>query len=235
VVHEVNNPLAIIKNYLSILDGKLARQEPVGGELSILNEEIDRVGQLIGSLAEPQVPETGPRPVDAARVVDDVLRLFRTSGFVPGGVQIAAHMDGDSAIEGDPDVLKQILVNLVKNAVEAFGPQHKSGGRIEVVNRGHVNRERHLYVELGVSDNGPGLSREVLANLFMPVKSSKEGAPDGGKRGLGLSIVHGLVKKMGGHIACRSASSGTSFEILLPAYTGAGTALALPARALGSA
>lgn len=235
VVHEVNNPLAIIKNYLSILDGKLARQEPVGGELSILNEEIDRVGQLIGSLAEPQAPDTGPRPVDAARVVDDVLRLFRTSGFVPGGVQIVAHMDGDSAIEGDPDVLKQILVNLVKNAVEAFGPQQKDGGRIEVVNRGHVNRERHLYLELGVNDNGPGLSREVLANLFMPVKSSKEGALDGGKRGLGLSIVHGLVKKMGGHIACRSASSGTSFEILLPAYTGAGNALALPARALGSA
>jgi HD-like signal output (HDOD) protein/signal transduction histidine kinase len=234
VVHEVNNPLSIIKNYLSILDDKLARQEPLGGELSILNEEIDRVGQLIGTLAEPHTPDTGPRPVDAAKVVDDVLRLFRTSGFVPAGVQIVARMDGDGAIEGDPDVLKQILVNLVKNAVEALAPGRKDGGRIEIVNRGHVNRERQLYLELGVNDNGPGLSRDMLANLFMPVKSSKEGA-DGDKRGLGLSIVHGLVKKMGGHIACRSASTGTSFEILLPAHTGAGTALALPARALGAA
>lgn len=235
VVHEVNNPLAIIKNYLSVLDGKLARQEPVGGELSILNEEIDRVGQLIGSLAEPRALDTGPRPTDAARVVDDVLRLFRTSGFVPPTIAVVARMGEDAgmdaAIEGDPDVLKQILVNLVKNAAEALKAQGRSGGRIEIVNRGNINRERQLYLELVVSDNGPGLSREVLANLFTPVQSSKDGA----HHGLGLSIVHSLVKKLGGHIACRSGASGTSFEILLPAWSGAGTALALPARALGSA
>lgn len=238
VIHEVNNPLAIIKNYLSVLDGKLARQEPVGGELSILNEEIDRVGQLIGSLADPRAPgelEPGPRPLDAAKVVDDVLRLFRSSGLVPATTQVAARMEGDGAIEGDPDLLKQILVNLVKNAVEALGNQ--PAGRIEIVNRGHVNRERQVYLELVVSDNGPGLSREVLAKLFAPVRSGKDGIEAGasGNRGLGLSIVHGLVKKLGGHIACRSGSSGTSFEILLPAWSGAGATPALPARALGSA
>ena len=96
-----------------------------------------------------------------------------------------------------------------------------------------MNRERQLYLELVVSDNGPGLSRDVLAHLFSPVKSTKDGA----HHGLGLSIVHSLVKKLGGHIACRSGRSGTAFEILLPAWTGsgAGTAVALPARALGSA
>lgn len=235
VIHEVNNPLAIIKNYLSVLDGKLARQEPVGGELSILNEEIDRVGQLIGSLADVRAPEAGPRPLDAAKVVEDVLRLFRSSGFVPGTIELVARMEGDGAAEGDPDVLKQILVNLVKNAVEALGK--RTGGRVEIVNRGHVNRERQVYLELMVGDNGPGLSREVLANLFAPVRSSKNGDGAGANinRGLGLSIVHDLVKKLGGHIACRSGSSGTSFEILIPAWSGAGAAPALPARALGSA
>jgi len=206
----------------------------VGGELSILNEEIDRVGQLIGSLADPRASgelEPGPRPLDAAKVVDDVLRLFRGSGFVPATTQVVARMEGDGAIEGDPDLLKQILVNLVKNAVEALG--NRPGGRIEIVNRGHVNRERQVYLELVVGDNGPGLSREVLANLFSPVRSGKDDAS--GNRGLGLSIVHGLVKKLGGHIACRSGSSGTSFEILLPAWSGAGAVPALPARALGSA
>ena len=230
VVHEVNNPLSIIKNYLSVLDSKLARQEPVGGELSILNEEIDRVGQLVGSLAELKPLDAGPRATDVSKVVDDVLRLFRSSGFVPASVEIVAHMHEDaSRIEGDADVLKQILVNLVKNAVEALGGV---GGRIEILNRGHLNRERQLYIELVVSDNGPGLSREVLANLFSPVKSTKDGA----HHGLGLSIVHSLVKKLGGHIACRSGRTGTAFEILLPAWSGAGTAVALPpARALGSA
>jgi signal transduction histidine kinase len=149
-------------------------------------------------------------------------------------------MEGDGAIEGDPDLLKQILVNLVKNAVEALGS--RPAGRIEIVNRGHVNRERRVYLELVVSDNGPGLSREVLANLFSPVRSAKDGLEAGANRGLGLSIVHGLVKQLDGHIACRSGSAGTSFEILLPAWSGAaatgtslGTPVALPARAIGSA
>jgi signal transduction histidine kinase len=233
VVHEVNNPLSIIKNYLSVLDSKLERQEPVSGELSILNEEIDRVSQLISGLTEVQPSmqalESGAAPgADVARIVDDVLRLFRTTNFVPSNVEILVSMPQDAnRIEGDPDVLKQILVNLVKNAIEALSA---SGGRIEIANRGHVNRERRLYLELVVSDTGPGLSREVLANLFSAVKSTKEGA----HHGLGLSIVHSLVKKLNGHIACRSGTTGTSFEILLPAHAGAGAPAALPARALGS-
>jgi HD-like signal output (HDOD) protein/signal transduction histidine kinase len=229
VVHEVNNPLSIIKNYLSVLDSKLARQEPVATEMSVLNEEIDRVGQLIGSLAELKPQETGPRPLDVAKVVDDVVRLFRAGQFVPASVQIATAMGEDARlVEGDADLLKQILVNLVKNAVEALSA---SGGRIEIVNRGIVHRERTLYVELAVTDTGPGLAPEVMANLFSKVRSTKDGA----HRGLGLSIVHGLVKKLNGQIACRSGRGGTAFEILLPAWSGASATPALTAaRALGS-
>ncbi|WP_092277948.1 MULTISPECIES: HDOD domain-containing protein [unclassified Duganella] len=209
VVHEVNNPLSIIKNYLSVLDGKLAKREPVVGEMSILNEEIDRVGQLINGLADLQPTETS-RTTDVGKVVDDVLRLFRATDFVPASVQIVVRMQEEPAeIDGDADLLKQILVNLIKNAVEALG----DGGKIEISNRGHVNRERKLYLELVVSDTGPGLSADVLANLFSPVRSSKEGA----NHGLGLSIVHSLVKKMQGLITCRSGKTGTTFEILLPA------------------
>jgi HD-like signal output (HDOD) protein/signal transduction histidine kinase len=227
VVHEVNNPLSIIKNYLSVLDSKLARQEPVSGEMSILNEEIDRVGQLVSSLADLQPQDAVPRPTDVAKVAADVVRLFRATAFVPASVEIVLSMPEDATcIEGDADILKQILVNLVKNAVEAL---LETGGRIEIASRGHVNRERRLYLELVVSDTGPGLSREVLANLFAAVKSTKPGA----HHGLGLSIVHSLVKKLHGDIACRSGHTGTSFEILLPAWAGATGAPALPARALG--
>ncbi|SFG37719.1 histidine kinase [Duganella sp. CF458] len=209
VVHEVNNPLSIIKNYLSVLDAKLARREPVVSEMSILNEEIDRVGHLINGLADLQ-PTEGACVANVARVVEDVLRLFRATDFLPASVQVITRMqDGPQEIDGDADLLKQILVNLVKNAIEA----QPNGGRIELANRGLVNRERRLYVELVVSDAGPGLSQEVLAKLFGAVQSSKEGK----HHGLGLSIVHSLVKKMNGMISCRSGANGTSFELLLPA------------------
>lgn len=211
VLHEVNNPLSIIKNYLSVLDAKLARREPVVSEMSVLNEEIDRVGQLIGGLADLQPTDAG-RVANVSRVVDEVLRLFRATDFLPASVQVLVRMlDEPNEVAGDADLLKQILVNLVKNSVEAM-PQ---GGRIEIANRGHVNRERRLYVELVVSDTGPGLAPDVLANLFGAVQSRKEGK----HHGLGLSIVHGLVRKLDGLIACRSGKGGTSFEILLPART----------------
>ncbi|RJG22549.1 HDOD domain-containing protein [Massilia cavernae] len=226
VVHEVNNPLSIIKNYLSVLDDKLAKREPVVGEMSILNEEIDRVGQLINGLADLK-PTAGARATDAAKVINDVLRLFRATEFVPAGVDIAVDMEGSPAeIEGDADILKQILVNLVKNAVEALD----GSGRIDIANRGHVNRDRKLYLELMIRDSGPGMSPEVLANLFSPVRSTKEGA----HHGLGLSIVHGLVRKLNGLISCRSGSTGTTFEILLPARSGASQAAALPAQVTDS-
>ncbi|MBA5689626.1 HDOD domain-containing protein [Rugamonas apoptosis] len=226
VVHEVNNPLSIIKNYLSVLDSKLARREPVVGEMSILNEEIDRVGQLINGLADLQPTETS-RVTDVGRVVDDVLRLFRATDFVPASVQILVRMQEQAAeIDGDADMLKQILVNLVKNAVEAL----PNGGKIEIANRGYVNRERRLYLELVVSDSGPGLSQEVLANLFSVVRSSKDGA----NHGLGLSIVHGLVKKMQGQITCRSGNTGTAFEILLPARGSTSQVAGVNTRAMDS-
>src|SRR5476651_601717 len=226
VVHEVNNPLSIIKNYLSVLDSKLARREPVVGEMSILNEEIDRVGQLISGLADLQ-PTEASRVTDVARVVDDVLRLFRATDFVPASVQIVVRMqEAPAEIDGDADILKQILVNLIKNAVEAL----PGGGKIEISNRGHVNRDRRLYLELVVSDSGPGLSAEVLANLFSAVRSAKEGA----HHGIGLSIVHSLVKKMQGLITCRSGKTGTTFEILLPARGSTSQVANVPTRAMDS-
>jgi len=226
VVHEVNNPLSIIKNYLSVLDHKLSQHEAVTGEMSILNEEIDRVGQLITGLADLKTDPDAPRTADLASVVDEVLRLFRATAFIPASVEIVVNMNEPARrVEGDPDVLKQILVNLVKNAIEALAPR---GGRIDITNRGHINRDRKLYLELVVSDTGPGLPIDVLAKLFSEVGSTKGGA----HHGLGLSIVDSLVKQLQGQIACRSSRAGTSFEILLPAHV---DAAAQAPRALGAA
>jgi putative nucleotidyltransferase with HDIG domain len=208
VAHEVNNPLSIIKNYLGILDGKLRRQDMVVNEVSILHEEIDRVGQIVRELANLQ-PVRADSSVEIGRVVRDVVQLFQETEFLPPGVNIHLMLQSSpSEVEGNADTIKQILVNLLKNAVEAM----PAGGEIEIADHGHVNRDGRLYVELSLRDNGPGMPQHVLASLFTPVKSAKPGA----NRGLGLSIVHGLVTKMNGMILCRSNGNGTTFEILLP-------------------
>jgi len=208
VIHEANNPLSIIKNYLGVLDDKLARQQPVATELTILNEEIDRVGSIIKEFAgiTPCVPDS---VVEINRVINDIVRLFRESRFLPATVQIAARLPEQACdIVGSADILKQIFVNLIKNAVEAL----PRGGRVEVVNQGATRRDGVDYIELLIRDSGPGIPDDVMAKLFSPVRSSKAGD----NRGLGLSIVHGLVKKLNGRIDCNSSPLGTSFEILLP-------------------
>jgi len=220
VVHEANKPLAIIKNYLGVLDDKLARAQPVDGELSVLNEEIDRVGNIIREFAgtAPAQPEA---VVDVNRVVNDIVRLFRESRFLPASVQIVAHVPADSSdILGSADTLKQVLVNLIKNAVEAL----VRGGRIDVSNLGRVQHQGQVFFKLQVADDGPGIAPDVMQRLFSPVRSSKPGD----NRGLGLSIVQGLVQKLGGQIRCESTAQGTRFDILLPARSQRPETAALP-------
>ena len=208
IAHEVNNPLSIIKNYLSVLDSKLERKEPVVGEISILNEEIDRVGLIVQGLADLK-PEARDSGAEINRVMRDIARLFRDTELAPDPVTVTLlTQDLPTEVEIDADTLKQILVNLVKNAIEAM----RSSGEVQIVNNGHVNKDGTLFVELRVIDNGPGIPPEILRSLFLPVQSTK----GIGHQGLGLSIVHGLVKQNQGTITCRSSNKGTHFEMLLP-------------------
>ncbi len=209
VAHEVNNPLAIIKNYLGVLDGKLTRQEPVADELSILNEELVRVGNIMSEFAGV-APKIQNGVADINRVVSDLVRLFRESKFLPPSVHISVRTaEQPGEIDGSADLLKQILVNLLKNAIEAL----PKGGHIEINNNGRVHRDGRVFLELCIKDNGPGIAADVLAKLFTPVRSTKAGQ----NRGIGLSIVLSLVKRLNGLISCRSTQAGTVFEILLPA------------------
>jgi len=208
VLHEVNNPLAIIKNYLGVLDEKLARREPLGDALTVLNEEIDRVGSIMSEFVHG-APKTPVAKVELNRLANNVVRLFRESKFLPAGVEIVARLSPqDCEIEGAADTLKQILVNLIKNAVEAM----PKGGRIDIISSGRVQHNGATYFQLSVRDNGPGIPPETRSRLFSPVQSTKAG----NNRGIGLSIVHGLVGKLGGSIECISGAGGTAFELFFP-------------------
>ena len=208
IAHEVNNPLSIIKNYLSVLDSKLERQEPVSSEVAILNEEIDRVAQIVRELADLKPPDRESF-TEINRVLRDVARLFSDTDYVPDTVKLLVQaQDHPTDVEIPPDPLKQVLINLIKNSIEAID----SKGEIFVTNNGRVNRDGALYVEICVSDNGPGIPPDILDRLFQPLHSTK----GDGHQGLGLSIVHGLLKKHGGEISCRSNDRGARFELLLP-------------------
>jgi HD-like signal output (HDOD) protein/signal transduction histidine kinase len=226
LAHEVNNPLSIIKNYLSVLDDKVSNNEPVVEELSILNEEIDRVSRIVGGLSGEQAAILN-ETAEINSVMNEVVRLFSISRYLPASVKVIVKTtDQDSNTNGSSDSLKQILLNLIKNAVEAL----PLGGNIEVGNKGRLIRDGRNYFAIYISDNGTGMPSDVLTHLFTSGYSGKNGV----NRGLGLSIVYGLVKKMNGLISCRSGQWGTSFEILLPVADASETADTRPIKAMNA-
>jgi signal transduction histidine kinase len=110
-------------------------------------------------------------------------------------------------IQADPDQLRQCLLNLMDNAVDAMAP---NGGTLTISTRGSGSQ----HVELVVSDTGEGMSEETMSKLFTPFYTTK---PPGKGTGLGLSIIYGIVKMHRGDIHVQSKpGTGTTFRILLP-------------------
>jgi signal transduction histidine kinase/HD-like signal output (HDOD) protein len=211
IIHEVNNPLSIMKNYTKILRLKLPEQDPAQRDLGVIDDEIDRVSVILKTLVEPEATKSQFRPelVDINALIFDLTRLTDQALLTH---QVRLHTELSHAIApvvADRDRLKQILMNLIKNAAEAM-PQ---GGRITIGTRDDVNYQGKPSVEITVQDFGPGIPESVKARLFQPGVTTKHGD----HVGLGLSIVQGLVREIRGDIECISSpETGTTFRILLP-------------------
>ncbi|HAC90180.1 MAG TPA: hypothetical protein DCF63_06030 [Planctomycetaceae bacterium] len=211
VVHEANNPLSILKNYSRLLEYKLGDQVSATQELQVLNEEIDRVAAIIRQFAHPDQSRLQSKmPVELNAVIRDVARIFDSSLDAPAGISLFLCLEEDLPKIGlDTDVLKQVLVNLLKNAVEAMS----KGGEITIKTSSMAQHEQSDMVCLSITDNGPGIPGHLLPRLFSPVESTK----GEGHSGLGLSIVGNLIQQNGGTIRCESSPAiGTTFLITLP-------------------
>jgi HD-like signal output (HDOD) protein/signal transduction histidine kinase len=213
VAHEANNPLSIVRNYLETLAAKLGDEHDVQSEIDILREEIDRTGQIILRLSDLDKNSEDDEPgVDINREINDLTKLFQGSLFLSHAVNCKLDLDNKLVRQqGNRNTLRQVLINLIKNAAESMD----DGGEIRVSSTHNVNVNGHDFVEIVVSDKGPGFSPEALNNLFQPTTSTK----GSGHSGLGLSISKNLINEMGGTISCRSSSQGVAMQILIPVKT----------------
>ncbi len=221
VAHEVNNPLGIIKNYVKIFGLKLPKEDPVQEELKIISEELDRVALIVRQLSgfsEPEVRQT--EPVDVNEILSDLVKITRESFMVDSKVKV--HLDLASSLPtvfSEKNSLKQVFINLIKNAVEAM----PRGGNLFIATNfvsrsledtpGKSSGDGLDVVEISISDEGPGIPDAVRSKIFEPYVTSKKGQ----HAGLGLSVVYNIVKKLHGDIACKSGDNGgTTFHLVLP-------------------
>lgn len=206
VAHEVRNPLGIIRASVQLVEDSNGDQSRVRDATRIIKQEIDRLDRVIKALLDfgrPSAPTL--RQTNVEDVVDDVVlftRQFAVQAHVDIDTEFAA---ADPLVLADADQLKQVLVNLVSNAVQAM---EDTGGNIVV-----RVWDDDSFVFVSVADDGPGIDAEALEKVFDPFYSTR-----GGGTGLGLTIVHRIIDQHGGRVEVQSEPGvGTTFTIALPA------------------
>ena len=210
-VHEVANPLTIMRNYVNLLSDRLHTDPAMQRDLAIISDEIERVARIVRGLTvtgEALAPESALELVSVNAVVSELVRMGLGTLFTPNKVNVQIDLDPDvPPLPLQKDLLKQVLFNLAKNAVEAMA----AGGHLKFSTRmAEVHGQRQVEIE--VADTGPGLPARVVSHLFEPIDSDK----GGDHAGLGLSISRHLVERMNGHLSCTTTAQGTFFLIRLP-------------------
>lgn len=210
VSHELRTPLTVIKGNIGLLRRLGTADEE---SLSSIDSEVDRLSRLVGDLLLLAQAESGRLPMMMGPVALDTaaLEAFKQISMLAGDkVQIRLLEIDQIRVLGDPDRLKQVLVNLLYNAL-----QHTpAGGQISLALRRDGSR-----AQIMVSDNGAGIPAEDLPHIFerfyRAEKSRKRTASTG--FGLGLSIVYWIVRNHNGTIEVKSEEGkGTTFTIYLP-------------------
>ncbi len=209
-IHEVSNPLTIIRQYLFQLREKLNDGE-VQQELDVIREELDRAANLLLQMSQSDSSEGDTDRVDLNAELKNLARILDDSLFSDAQHQLGLELcDQPTTLQAGAAPIRQIIINLVRNAAESLP---EPGGEVRLRTLAPVWQNGRTWVELEISDTGTGIPDSVRDRLFAPVQTTK----GEGHSGLGLSIVKQLMDDMEGIIACRTGPEGTSFRLLLPA------------------
>jgi signal transduction histidine kinase len=205
VAHELNNPLSNISTSCEILKEEIetADLEYKKELLSQIEKDTDRARDVVRSLLE--FSKTGEKsPFFLKKAVNETIRFIK--GEVPTKVSITLDIPEDLTLFADKQKIQQMLLNLIKNSIEAIPHE----GEISITAR----KIKDNMVELRVTDTGVGIETEVIDQIFDPFFSSKKHKKG---YGLGLFIVHNIVEEHGGSITVDSQPGrGTTFLIKLP-------------------
>ncbi len=226
VAHDLNNALTSIVGYTELALGALASDHPAQPDVVEIRRAAERAESVTRQLlAFSRKQPLTPRVFSLADAVTDITRMLQR--FLGDRIRLVVSLRGDIApISGDPGQLEQAIINLAANAKDAM----PDGGTLQLAvamamitaedGSPHDPIPAGRYVELSVSDSGLGMPPGTVAHIFEPFFTTKE---PGKGTGLGLAMVYGTVKQIGGYIAVRSTiDHGTTFYLRFPPAAAAG-------------
>lgn len=204
--HELNNPIHNVRSCLESARRKMQNGKGTTEYLDLAHEEIVRMGKLVQQMLDFYRPQSVERePVNVNRILKHVLQMSQER-FVDNIVNVETHFASNlPEIQGSPDQLKQVFLNIVMNAIDAM----PNGGNIEI-----ATKNIHKTVEISFYDNGIGIEQDKLTNIFDAFYTTKARASG---VGLGLSVSYGIVRSHGGKILVKSeVGEGAKFTVQLP-------------------
>jgi nitrogen-specific signal transduction histidine kinase len=210
IAHEVNNPLGVVLLYAHVLLESCDKDSPQAKDLAMVVEQADRCKKIVSGLLNfARQNKVVLLPTKVADLVDRSLRGVQA----PAGIEIVVeHQDPTASADLDADQIRQVLTNLLTNAVAAM----PAGGRLTV--RSAVSDEQVLFA---VEDTGMGIPKENMKRVFEPFFTTKQ---MGRGTGLGLAVSYGIVKMHRGNIRLKSNAdaaagpTGTTFTVTLPRF-----------------
>ena len=215
IVHEINNPIAVISEKAGWMKDLLPdalfqsteSRDEFQTSITNIEQQVQRIQKIVRNiLGFARRMEDHMDEVNVNTVLDQTAELMQDQARVHL-ITIHRNLDSDlPVIAGDPSQLQQVFANLIHNAVDAIG----KNGSIYL-----TSRRTKGFIEIVIRDDGPGIPHDQLGKIFDAFYTTK---PSGKGTGLGLSICHTIVKQMGGAIRVDSTEGkGTSFTVRLPA------------------
>ncbi|GAB4164683.1 MAG: hypothetical protein Tsb0017_02860 [Geothermobacteraceae bacterium] len=204
IAHEINNPLAVIGYAAQLLERELPGEE--GRDLvERIGSEVERLRALTGGLLDFSRPEEPQlKPVEPVDLIEDVLRLLHYE-VRKRAIELKQRFHPVPAVMADGNKLRQVLINLLQNAMQALG----QGGCIELVLRAEED-----WILIEVADNGPGIPEPLQERIFEPFFTTKK---EGEGTGLGLYLCRKILQGHGGSLELESAPGmGARFRLALP-------------------
>jgi nitrogen fixation/metabolism regulation signal transduction histidine kinase len=228
LAHEIKNPLTPIQLSAERLRHKLLARLPeaearvVDRATHTIGQQVEAMKAMVNDFANyARAPQMQERPFAVDALITEVLDLYHGAR-----VKIIAELGApDAKIRGDSKRLRQVIHNLLKNAIEAL--DGREDGRVQVSTH-YAFSEETPPIEIGIEDNGGGIDPRLIDRLFEPYVTSKAKGT-----GLGLAIVKKIIEEHGGIITAENADHGARFTARLPVWRDTPTASSMPLRRIG--